>query len=166
MIQETLLNKSQAKAGTFGNKTGSQSAVLNLAQAASVLLVGIAFGVILTKSEVIAWHRIQAMFAFQEAHMYLVITSAVVVGALSLWVTKWLRLRTVQGEAIKIKEKPFQKGVIYGGMIFGLGWAITGACPGPIYAQIGSGEYLALLTFVGAFIGAYLYAYVRSYLPH
>ncbi|MEZ4726460.1 MAG: DUF6691 family protein [Caldilineaceae bacterium] len=162
MIQETLLNKGQPNTRT----TGSQSSSTNLLQAASVLLVGMAFGIILTKSEVISWYRIQAMFAFQEAHMYLVITSAVVVGALSLWVLKRLGVRTVQGEAIKIKEKPFQKGVIFGGILFGLGWAITGACPGPIYAQLGSGEYLALLTFVGAFIGAYLYAYVRPYLPH
>lgn len=162
MMQETLLNKGQSN----GHKTGSQSSSINLVQAASVLLVGMAFGIILTKSEVISWYRIQAMFAFQEVHMYLVITSAVVVGALSLWVLKRLGVRTVQGEAIKIKEKPFQKGVIFGGVIFGLGWAITGACPGPIYAQLGSGEYLAFLTFVGAFIGAYLYAYVRPYLPH
>lgn len=166
MIQETLLNQSQVKAGTSGNKAGSQSATLNLAQAVSVLLVGITFGIILTKSEVISWYRIQNMFRFEEAHMYLVITSAVVVGALSLWVTKRLGLRTVQGEAIKIKEKPFQKGIILGGLIFGMGWAITGACPGPIYAQLGTGEYLALITFTGAFIGAYLYAYARPHLPH
>lgn len=161
MIQETLLNQGQSKA-----KTDSPSTTMSLAQAACVLLVGIAFGIILTKSEVIAWYRIQRMFAFQEAHMYLVITAAVVVGALSLLIIKWLGLRTVQGEALKIKEKPFQKGIIFGGLIFGLGWAITGACPGPIYAQLGSGEYLALFTFAGAWIGAYLYAYVRPQLLH
>ncbi|MBX3012683.1 MAG: YeeE/YedE family protein [Caldilineaceae bacterium] len=131
-----------------------------------VFLIGISFGIILTKAEVISWFRIQRMFRFEEAHMYLVIASAVVVGAISLFILKRLQLKTITHEPIQIREKPFQKGIIFGGIIFGLGWAITGACPGPIYAQIGSGELLAILTFVGAFLGAYLYAYVRAYLPH
>ncbi|MBX3012677.1 MAG: YeeE/YedE family protein [Caldilineaceae bacterium] len=161
MIQETIQTQAQRKPTKPANPI-----TITFAQAIRVLLVGMAFGIILTKSEVISWYRIQKMFTFQEAHMYLVITSAVVTGALSLLILKRLGLRTVQGEAIQLKEKPFQKGMIFGGILFGLGWAITGACPGPIYAQIGSGESLALLTFVGAFIGAYLYAYVRAYLPH
>ena len=132
----------------------------------TVLLLGIAFGIILTKSEVIAWERIYRMFRFEEAYMYLVISSAVVVGAIGVWVIKQLKLTTIYGEAVTIKEKPFQKGIIFGGILFGLGWAITGACPGPIYSQIGTGEWLALLTFAGAIAGAYLYAYLRPMLPH
>jgi uncharacterized protein len=137
-----------------------------LAKQITVLLLGIAFGIILTKSEVISWERVNNMFRFEEAYMYLVIGSAVVVGAISVWLIKLLRLPTIYGEAVTIKEKPYQKGIIYGGILFGLGWAITGACPGPIYSQIGSGEWLALLTFAGALAGAYLYAYLRPMLPH
>jgi len=129
-------------------------------------LIGIYFGIVLIKSEVVSWFRIQKMFRFEEAHMYLIITSAIVVGALSVFLIKKLQVKTVGGENIQIKEKKFQKGVIIGGILFGLGWAITGACPGPIYAQIGSGEFLAVLTFVGAFAGAYLYAYLHPRLPH
>ena len=133
---------------------------------AIVLTIGVGFGIVLTKAEVISWFRVQEMFRFESAHMYLVIGSAVVTGAISLWVIKRLGLRTIEGKTIEIKEKPFQKGIIYGGVIFGLGWAITGACPGPIYAQLGSGESLALVSFGGALLGAYLYAVVRAYLPH
>lgn len=158
MMRENLLTTQQNKGGAL-----AQAAVL---QYANVLLVGLVFGVVLTKSEVISWFRIQRMFRLEEAHVYLVMASAIAVGALSLWVLKRYQLKSLQGEAIKIKEKPFQKGVILGGLIFGMGWAITGACPGPIYAQLGSGETLALLTFAGAFIGSYLYAYVRPHLPH
>ncbi len=147
------------------NQVGS-FAKSTILQYATVLFVGIGFGVVLTKSEVISWFRIQRMFRFEEAHVYLVMGSAIVVGALSLWLLKRFQFKSLQGEALQIKEKPFQKGIILGGLTFGMGWAITGACPGPIYAQLGSGEYLALITFAGAWIGAYLYAYVRPYLPH
>lgn len=159
MMRENLLGATPQTKGS----TLAQSTVL---QYANVLLVGLVFGVVLTKSEVISWFRIQRMFRFEEAHVYLVMASAIAVGALSLWVLKRFQLKSLQGEAIKIKEKPFQKGVILGGLIFGMGWAITGACPGPIYAQLGGGEPLALLTFAGAFIGSYLYAYARPHLPH
>ena len=129
-------------------------------------LLGLGFGVVLVKGEVISWFRIQAMFRFQEAHMYLIIGSAVVVGALSLSVVKRLNMKTVYGEEIFIREKPFDKGVIFGGILFGMGWAITGACPGPIYAQIGSGAYMALVTFIAALMGAYLYGFFQPKLPH
>jgi len=131
-----------------------------------VLLIGIFFGIVLIKSEVVSWFRIQKMFRFEEAHMYLIICSAIAVGAISVFLIKKFQLQTVSGEKILINVKEFQKGTIIGGILFGLGWAITGACPGPIYAQIGSGEALALLTFVGALLGAYLYAYLRPRLPH
>ncbi len=158
MIREHSLTNSPAKGGSL-----AQSA---LVQSLTVLLVGMAFGIVLTKSEVISWFRIQSMFRFEEAHVYLVMASAIVVGALSLWILNRFQWKSLQGEVIKIKEKPYQKGVIFGGILFGMGWAITGACPGPIYAQLGSGEALALITFAGAFVGSYLYAYVRPYLLH
>ena len=130
------------------------------------LLLGLGFGIVLVKGEVISWFRIQAMFRFEEAHMYLIIGSAVVVGAISLLIIKQFEMKTVGGEEISIREKPFNKGVIYGGIIFGMGWAVTGACPGPIYAQIGSGAYMALVTFIAALGGAYLYAFLQPKLPY
>jgi hypothetical protein len=130
------------------------------------LLLGLGFGIVLAKGEVISWFRIQAMFRFEEAHMYLIIGSAVVVGAISVFIIKQFQMRTVSGEEIQIREKPFNKGVVFGGILFGMGWAITGACPGPIYTQIGSGAYMALVTFVAALVGAYLYAFFQPRLPH
>ncbi len=130
------------------------------------LFIGTYFGVVLIKSEVASWFRIQSMFRFEEAHMYLVMASAVVVGIVTLAVIKRLTSHTVTGDPIELKDKPYQKGTIIGGIIFGMGWAVTGACPGPIYAQIGSGEYLALISFAGAFVGVYLYALLKPRLPH
>lgn len=130
------------------------------------LLIGVYFGILLVKSEVASWFRIHKMFLFEEAHMYLILASAVLVGIVSVALIKRLQLKSVGGEEIEIKEKKFQKGTIVGGILFGMGWAITGACPGPIYAQLGSGEHLALISFAGAFVGAYLYALVRPRLPH
>ncbi|MCB0060610.1 MAG: YeeE/YedE family protein [Caldilineaceae bacterium] len=140
--------------------------VKTVTQYLPVALIGTIFGIVLTKSQVISWYRVQSMFRFEEAHMYLVITSAIVTGAISLWIIRRFNLKTIQGEPVTVKTKPYQKGVLYGGVIFGLGWAITGACPGPIYAQIGGGELLALVTFAGALSGSYLYAMLRPRLPH
>ncbi len=128
-------------------------------------LVGIYFGIILVKSEVVSWFRIQSMFRFEEAHMYLIIASAVVVGVVSVAVMKWMGIATIDNEPIQYRSKQWHPGIVYGGIAFGLGWAVTGACPGPIYAQIGSGHGLALITFAGAFLGVYLYALVEQYLP-
>jgi uncharacterized protein len=130
------------------------------------LFVGLLFGVLLIKSEVTSWSRIQSMFLFQEAHMYLTMGSAVAVSILSVALIKWLRMRTISGDAPVMKSRRFQKGTVIGGLLFGMGWATTGACPGPIYAQIGSGEALALVTLAGALLGAYLYAVLRPRLPH
>lgn len=132
----------------------------------TVLLLGIYFGIVLVKSEVVSWFRIQKMFMFEEAHMYLIITSAVIVGAISVYIIKRLQMQTVDHQPITLSGKPFQKGTILGGIAFGMGWAITGACPGPIYAQIGSGEYLAIVTFLSAVAGMYLYAFLQPRLPH
>lgn len=131
-----------------------------------VLLVGTLFGVVLVKSEVVRWQRIHDMFLFKEAHMYLIITTGIVVAAISMLLIKRLGIKTVTGDPITYKPKPFHKGVIIGGMLFGAGWAITGACPGPIYAQIGAGVWMSLLTLLGAIAGMYAYAYARPNLPH
>lgn len=130
------------------------------------VLFGTLFGIVLTKSEVISWFRIQQMFRFQEWHMYLVIGSAVAVGAVSMMIVKHLRVKTFGGEPLNYSGKEFHKGFIIGGVLFGIGWAITGACPGPIFAQIGAGEYPALFTLAGGIAGAWLHSAVRDKLPH
>lgn len=130
------------------------------------LLIGVWFGIVLIKGQLISWQRINDMFHFRSPYMYLVILSAIAVGATSVFLIRHFDAKTVNGQMIVIKKKPFHKGVVYGSTIFGVGWAITGACPGPIYAQFGSGTLLAAVTFVGALTGMYLYAYLQPRLPH
>ena len=132
----------------------------------SVLLVGIYFGIVLTKSEVVRWQRVHDMFLFKEPFMYLIIGVGVVVAMISMLLIKKLGVKTIEGKPIKYEPKPYHTGVILGGMIFGAGWAITGACPGPIYAQIGAGAWMALFTLAGALAGMYLYAWIKPKLPH
>lgn len=128
--------------------------------------MGIYFGIVLVKSQVVSWQRINEMFLFQDAYMYLVITSAIAVGAVSLFIIRRTGTRTLGGEEIVIEPKPLHKGVVFGGALFGMGWAITGACPGPIYGQIGAGTWMAIFTFLGALGGMYLYAFLQPRLPH
>lgn len=130
------------------------------------LLAGILFGVLLIKAEVISWFRIQEMFRLQSFHMYGVIFSAVIVGMISIQLIKKFRIRTVNNEAIKIIPKTYTRGFIYGGIIFGIGWAITGACPGPLFAQIGSGATVVIVTLLSAIAGTWVYGYVKPHLPH
>ena len=107
---------------------------------------GILFGIILTNSEVISWFRIRKMFLMQESHMYLIIGSAIIVGATSIFILKKMKIKSLNKEILDFRGKDYNKGSIFGGAIFGIGWAITGACPGPIFAQIGAGEYAAVST--------------------
>ena len=130
------------------------------------LLVGIYFGIVLIKSQVISWFRINDMFLFKEPYMYLVICSAIGVGAVSVFLIRRLEARTVEGDTIVIQKRPLQPGTVIGGTIFGMGWAITGACPGPIYAHIGAGNLIMIITFIGALTGMYLYAFFQTRLPH
>ena len=132
----------------------------------AVLFVGTYLSIVLTKSEVVRWQRVHDMFLLREAHMYQVIATAILVAMVCMVLLKRLGIRTVTGAPIEYKPKPFHTGVIVGGMIFGAGWAITGACPGPIYAQIGGGAWMALFTFAGALGGMFLYAWLRPRLPH
>ena len=130
-----------------------------------VLLIGIVFGITLIKGELASWFRINQMFRFEDAYMYLVIGSAVVVGGVSYFLIRRLGLKTLEGEPIQVAKKPYHKGLIFGGTVFGMGWAITGACPGPIYAQVGAGTLLAIVSFVGAIAGMYLFAFLQPKLP-
>jgi len=127
---------------------------------------GILFGIILVKSEVVSWFRIQEMFRLQSFHMYGVIGSAVVVGMISILLIKKLKVKSFEGELIKIEPKKFNKGQIYGGLIFGLGWAVTGACPGPLFAQIGTGATVVTVTLLSAIAGTWVYGRLRDKLPH
>ena len=130
------------------------------------LLLGIIFGIILIKAEVVSWFRIQEMFRFQAFHMYGIIGSAVVVGMISIWLIKKYKVKTISGEEIIIAPKPSSKGNIIGGLIFGLGWAMTGACPGPLYALIGSGASVILVVLLSAVFGTYVYGLLKDKLPH
>lgn len=125
------------------------------------LLIGIYFGIVLVKTQVVSWFQIHDMFLFKSAYMYLVIVSAIVVGTLSVFLIRRFAVHTINGDEIVIREKFFHKGLVYGGTLFGMGWAITGACPGPIYAQIGAGTLLTIITFLGAMVGMYLFAYLQ-----
>lgn len=132
----------------------------------SALVLGMCFGILLVKSEVSSWDRIHKMFLFQEPRMYLIMGSAVAVGAISFAIIKRYHLKSIEGKEPTFKPKKFQKGTIIGGMIFGAGWAITGACPGPIYAQIGKGDWMAFCSLAGALCGVFLYAAWKPRLPH
>lgn len=130
------------------------------------LLAGIFFGTLLVKAEIVSWYRIQEMFRFQSFHMYGVIGSAVVVGAISVFIIKKFNIKTIQGEPVVVHQKQFQWGNVIGGLLFGLGWAITGACPGPIFAQIGSGFLVVIATLLSAIAGTWVYGALQSKLPH
>jgi uncharacterized membrane protein YedE/YeeE len=129
-------------------------------------LSGILFGAILVKSEVISWWRIQEMFRLESFHMYGVIGSAVVTGALSVALLKKFRVKTRDGAFIVPKTVLFQKGQVFGGLLFGFGWAITGACPGPLFALIGARFGVMIVTLLAAIMGTYVYGVLREKLPH
>ncbi|QTE39227.1 YeeE/YedE thiosulfate transporter family protein [Mucilaginibacter gossypii] len=130
------------------------------------LFAGLLFGIMLVKSEVISWFRIQEMFRLQSFHMYGIIGSAIIVGMISVMIIKHFKIKTLTGDAIVIPDKKFSWGNVYGGLIFGLGWAITGACPGPLFAQIGSGFLVTSVTLLSAILGTWVYGLLREKLPH
>jgi uncharacterized membrane protein YedE/YeeE len=130
------------------------------------LILGTLFGIILTKSEVISWFRIQEMFRFDAFHMYGIIGSAILVASIFTYLIKRLNLRSLDGEKILIEKRPFHKGAIYGGIIFGIGWAFTGACPGPLFALIGNGYSIIIVPLIFALFGTWMYGYFQNRLPH
>ena len=130
------------------------------------LLAGTGFGFVLTKSEAISWFRIQEMFRFQSFHMYGIMMSAVLVGTVSIQLIKRFDVRTLAGQPIAIEPKRFSWGNIIGGTMFGLGWALTGACPGPLYALVGAGVPVMVVGLVAALAGTWVYGLIRDKLPH
>lgn len=136
-------------------------------KALKFILVGILFGIIMTKSEAASWFRIQEMFRFHSFHMYGIIGSTVFLGILIIAIIKKLKLRSIEGEQIRFvsKDKTVARYLV-GGTIFGLGWALTGACPGPIYVLIGQGYFSVLLVLISAILGTFAYGILREKLPH
>lgn len=127
--------------------------------------LGIAFSVVLTKAQLISFVRIRRMFAFTEPHLYLVIASAIIVGLVSTLLLKRFRATDIGGEPYHVKERPFRPGMVGGGLIFGVGWYLTSACPGPIYALLGAAQWPALWILGGALVGAFIYSVVKPRLP-
>lgn len=130
------------------------------------LAVGLFFGIIFVKAEIISWFRIQEMFRLQSFHMFGIIGSAIAVAMISVWVIRQFGIKTIYGEPVVIHPKEFNKGNIIGGLLFGFGWALTGACPGPLFAQIGSGATVISVTLLSAILGTWLYGKFRDNLPH
>lgn len=130
------------------------------------LLVGIVFGIVFVKAEIISWFRIQEMFRLDSFHMYGVIGSAVITGIISIALVKKLNIKTITGDPIHIQPKSFDKGQIIGGLIFGFGWALTGACPGPLYALIGAGFPVIIISLLSAIAGTWVYGKIKDKLPH
>ncbi|NNF34061.1 MAG: YeeE/YedE family protein [Saprospiraceae bacterium] len=131
------------------------------------LIVGILFGIVMTKSEAISWYRIQEMFRFQSFHMYGIIGVAVVGGALMFYLMKKFSVKTIEGENPTWVDKPkTHKASLFGGILFGLGWAMTGACPGPLYVLVGNGHLVILIVILSALVGTMAYGMLKSKLPH
>jgi uncharacterized membrane protein YedE/YeeE len=131
------------------------------------LLIGVIFGIVMTKSEVVSWFRIQEMFRFDSFHMYGVIGVAVVVSALGILLLKRSQVKSVEGTQLKLKSYDLQwTRLLLGGSIFGLGWAMTGACPGPLYTLVGQGHLIILVVIAAALLGALTYGALRAKLPH
>ncbi|MEQ8715489.1 MAG: YeeE/YedE thiosulfate transporter family protein [Cyclobacteriaceae bacterium] len=130
------------------------------------MIIGISFGILLTKAEVISWFRIQEMFRFQSIHMYGVINLTILVGLISLQLIKRYNIKTLKGGTIGLADKAFHPGVYIGGTIFGLGWALTGACPAPLFALVGSGYSVIFVAILMAILGTWVYGALREKLPH
>ena len=130
-------------------------------------LVGIFFGIVLVKSEAVSWYRIFEMFKFQSFHMYGIIGTAVGTGIILILLSNKLKLKTIQGNFIRVplKERGLVRYVI-GGIIFGLGWALCGACPGPMYILVGTGEFTMLIVIAAALLGTFVYGVLKDKLPH
>jgi uncharacterized protein len=145
----------------IGTRTGAGGLII-------YLLLGILFGILLIKSEVVSWYRIQEMFRFQGFHMYGILGSAVAVAAVSLAAIKRLGLRSLAGEPITVPPKELGRGYRYaiGGSTFGVGWALTGACPGPMLALVGYGVSAFVVVLLSALFGTWVYGQLRTSLPH
>jgi len=136
-------------------------------KALKFILTGIFFGIVMTKSEAISWYRIQEMFRFQSFHMFGIIGTAVAIGIIGVYLIKKYKLKDIEGQLIVIptKDKGWKR-ALFGGIIFGLGWALTGACPGPMFINVGAGYLVMLLVIFGAVLGTYIYGILKDKLPH
>ena len=133
----------------------------------AILLLGVVFGITLYKGEVVSWFRIQEMFRFHSFHMYGIIGSAVILGAIGIFVFKKIQLKTFKGEPWRLKDKG--RGIVRylaGGIIFGLGWGLIGACPGPMFILLGAGSGIFLVALLGALFVTFAYGLLRPRLPH
>ena len=131
------------------------------------LVLGTVFGITLTKAEIISWFRIYEMFKFQSFHMYGVIGSAVVLGVIITQIIKRTKMKSMSGDVIDIRPKEFSiPRYLFGGIIFGLGWALTGACPGPMFILVGNGVLVILVAIASGLLGTYVYGRVKDKLPH
>ena len=131
------------------------------------LILGITFGIIMAKAEIISWFRIYEMFRFESFHMYGIIGSAVIIGAIAVASIKQLNIRTIKGDQVlfHVKEQSILR-YLLGGSIFGLGWAMTGACPGPLFVLVGFGVWPIIIVIIGALLGTLLYGVIKHKLPH
>ena len=134
---------------------------------ARFFLTGIFFGFVLTKAEAVSWYRIYEMFHFQSFHMFGIIGMALFTGIIGLQIIKRKKLKDFNGFPIKIieKERGFWR-YVFGGTLFGLGWALVGSCPGPIFILLGTGTYAIAVVLVGALLGTYIYGLLKDKLPH
>lgn len=131
------------------------------------ILLGVLFGITMYKSETASWFRIYEMFMFQSFHMYGFIGSTLVVGLIGVQLIKKKKLKNIDGEKIIIENKKYSiTRYLVGGILFGLGWALVGACPGPLFVLLGSGVYSILIVILGALLGTYLYGIIKNYIPH
>lgn len=132
-----------------------------------IFLAGVIFGVVMIKSEAVSWFRIQEMFRFQSFHMYGIICTAIAVGALGLQLIKRMKLRNLDGNEIVVPQRPkMYWSAIIGGVIFGVGWAFTGACPGPLFVNFGAGYSVMIVPIIAAIVGAFVHGLIKHKLPH
>lgn len=129
-------------------------------------LIGTLFGITLLKADAVSWYRMQEMFRFQGFQMFGIFITAIPTAAISVFLLRKFKIKTIDREPIQIPEKKFNWGYVYGAILFGIGWGLTGACPGPIYVQIGSGLTVAVVTLISALAGTWVYSYLKPKLPH
>lgn len=162
---ETVTTTNTEATLTEPDETGKKSSWRGLL---GYFFLGILFGIVLTKGQVISWFRIQEMFRFQSFYMYGIFATALPVGIISVFLIKKSGIKSLDGDNIVIPPKKFDKGYRYvlGGLIFGIGWAFTGACPGPLFALFGSGIGVIGVAIISALLGTWTYGYIRPKLPH
>lgn len=131
------------------------------------IIAGMIFGIILIKSEAVSWFRIQEMFRFQSFHMYGIIGSAVTIGIISIQLIKRFNIKTIDKEVIDVSTgAPKKVNTLLGGIVFGLGWALVGGCPGPLYALVGAGNIIYIVPILGLLLGTMAYGLIKNKLPH